>query len=48
MTFDVILQNGKIIDGKGNPWKLGDVAIKDGRLPKWVEKYVLKHVKKLI
>jgi len=31
-TYDVILRNGKIIDGTGNSWYYGDIAIKDGRI----------------
>ena len=26
-TFDLIIRNGKIMDGTGNPWYYGDVAI---------------------
>lgn len=39
-TFDVVITNGRIVDGTGNPWFLGDVAIQGnrivavGRLPK--------------
>jgi N-acyl-D-amino-acid deacylase len=29
--FDVVIRNGKVLDGAGNPWVLADVAIKDGR-----------------
>jgi len=32
MHFDVILKNGKIIDGKGNPWFRADLGIKDSRI----------------
>lgn len=28
--FDVLIKNGRIIDGTGNPWFKGDVAIKGG------------------
>ena len=28
--FDILLKNGRIIDGTGNPWYRGDVAVKDG------------------
>lgn len=32
-TFcDVLIKNGKIIDGTGNNWFYGDVAIKDGKI----------------
>jgi N-acyl-D-amino-acid deacylase len=29
---DIIIRNGKIIDGTGNSWFYGDVAIKDGKI----------------
>ncbi|MFC0333599.1 amidohydrolase family protein [Paenibacillus sepulcri] len=28
--LDLILKNGRIVDGTGNPWYMGDVGIKDG------------------
>jgi len=31
---DIIIRNGKILDGTGNSWYYGDVAIKDGRIVK--------------
>ena len=30
--YDVIITGGRIIDGTGNPWYVGDVAIRDGRI----------------
>lgn len=30
--YDLVLKNGKIIDGSGNPWFYGDVAILNGRI----------------
>jgi N-acyl-D-amino-acid deacylase len=30
--YDVVVANGKIIDGTGNSWYYGDVAIKDGKI----------------
>jgi N-acyl-D-amino-acid deacylase len=32
MSFEILLKHGKVIDGKGNPWFRGDVAIADGRI----------------
>src|SRR5437763_6699214 len=31
-TADIIIKHGKIIDGTGNPWFYGDVAIKNGKV----------------
>jgi N-acyl-D-aspartate/D-glutamate deacylase len=30
--FDLVLRNGKIVDGTGNPWFIGDVAIRNDRI----------------
>ena len=30
--FDLILQNGRVVDGMGNPWYRADVGIRDGRI----------------
>src|SRR5262245_30705322 len=32
--YDVVIRNGRVLDGAGNPWILADVAIKDGRFAK--------------
>jgi len=32
--YDVIIKNGKIIDGSGNPWVSGDIAIRGDRIVK--------------
>src|SRR6266496_4538089 len=29
---DILIRNGKIIDGTGNNWYYGDVAVKDGKI----------------
>jgi len=29
--YDVVIRNGRVLDGMGNPWILADVAIRDGR-----------------
>ena len=31
-TSQFVLSNGKIVDGCGNPWFWGDLAIQDGRI----------------
>ena len=31
-AYDILIQNGRIIDGTGNPWYVGDIAITDGRI----------------
>ena len=30
--FDVVIRNGLVVDGTGNPGRLADVAIRDGRI----------------
>ncbi len=30
--FDVVIRGGRIVDGTGNPWFYGDVAIKGDRI----------------
>jgi N-acyl-D-amino-acid deacylase len=32
MTFDLVLANGRILDGCGNPWSWGDLAIQDNKV----------------
>ncbi len=33
-TADIIIKNGRILDGTGNSWIKGDIAIKDGKILK--------------
>src|SRR6266581_941296 len=30
--FDLVLRNGRVVDGMGNPWYRADVGIRDGRI----------------
>lgn len=30
--YDLIIRNGRVVDGAGNPWTVGDLAVKDGRI----------------
>ncbi|MCJ9427981.1 amidohydrolase family protein [Kordiimonas sp. A6E486] len=32
--YDIVIRNGRVLDGAGNPWVRADVAIKDGRFAK--------------
>ena len=32
--YDLVIRNGRVLDGQGNPWILADVAIKGGRFAK--------------
>lgn len=32
--YDIVIKNGRVVDGSGNPWYHADVAIKNGRIVK--------------
>jgi len=32
LEYDILIKNGKIIDGAGNPWYKAEVAVKDGKI----------------
>ncbi len=32
LSNDLLIKNGKIIDGAGNPWYYGEIAVKDGKI----------------
>ena len=33
-TYDLVIRNGRVLDGEGNPWVRADVAINNGRFAK--------------
>ena len=30
--FDILIRNGRVVDGTGNPWRLADIGIRGGRI----------------
>src|SRR5713226_9198859 len=32
MAFDVVIRGGRILDGTGSPWRMGDVGIRNGKI----------------
>jgi N-acyl-D-aspartate/D-glutamate deacylase len=45
--YDIVITNGKIIDGSGNPWFQADVAIKSGKIVK-IGRIDAKNAKRVI
>ena len=31
-AYDIVIANGRIVDGCGNPWYRGDIALRGGRI----------------
>jgi N-acyl-D-amino-acid deacylase len=31
-SFDVLIKNGRVVDGTGNPWRLADIGVRGGRI----------------
>ena len=40
--YDLIIENGRVVDGTGSAWFYGDIAVKDGRIARIVPKGVLR------
>ena len=40
--YDLIIENGRIVDGTGSAWFYGDIAVKNGRIARIVPKGVLR------
>ncbi len=45
--FDLVITNARIVDGTGNPWYYGSIAIKDGKIAK-IGNFDLSGAKKVI
>ncbi|RIK36834.1 MAG: dihydroorotase, partial [Chloroflexi bacterium] len=41
VRWDVLIRGGRVIDGTGNPWFYGDVAVSDGRIAEVAPKGLL-------
>src|SRR4030095_10776887 len=46
-SYDVVIANGKIVDGSGNPWFYGNVALDNGRIAR-IGKFDPKFGKRVI
>src|SRR5512140_3841759 len=47
VDYDVLITNARIVDGNGNPWFGGSIAIQDGRIVK-VGRFVPGNAKRFI
>ncbi len=42
VQYDLIIENGRIVDGTGNAWFYGDLAVKDGRIARITPRGMLR------
>ena len=42
-AYDVVIENGRIVDGTGNPWIYGDVGIRGDRIAEVAPRGALRH-----
>lgn len=47
MSYDIIIKNGKIIDGAGNPWYYSEIGIKEGKIVK-IRPHLSENAEKVI
>jgi len=45
--FDIVIRNGRIVDGSGNPWFIADIGIKNGKIEK-ISRLKLKDADRVI
>ncbi|MFW9824323.1 MAG: amidohydrolase family protein [Candidatus Thorarchaeota archaeon] len=48
MALNIIIKNGKIIDGTGNPWFSADIKIKEGKIAKISKNIQIESVETLV
>ena len=44
VEYDLVIENGRIVDGTGNAWFYGDLAVKDGRIARITPRGMLRRV----
>lgn len=47
VKYDVIIRNGKVLDGSGNSWYYADIAVKDGKIA-LIQKHINEEAAKVI
>ena len=44
-SYDLLITNGRIVDGSGNAWFYGDIAIKGDRIARIAPPGIIKNAK---